>query len=104
MKTQNSPPMRLSPEHIQTIQATVHDVLGSDARVWLFGSRLDDSRKGGDVDLLIQAQPEPGLLQRASIKNQLEDRLQLPVDITTAAPERASAFARLAMAQAVALN
>ena len=96
--------MRLSPDQINTIQTTVQRVLGEGAVVSLFGSRLDDSRRGGDVDLLIEAEQVPGLLQRASIKNQLEDGLNLPVDIVCASFDQPSAFARMARAQAVALK
>jgi protein involved in polysaccharide export with SLBB domain/predicted nucleotidyltransferase len=77
---------------------------GEGAVVSLFGSRLDDSRRGGDVDLLIEAQPEPVLLDRARIKNRLEMQLQLPVDIVTASPQHASAFARMARSQAQVLT
>ena len=96
--------MRLTSAQIDTIQSTVQAVLGEGAVVSLFGSRLDDGRKGGDVDLLIEANREPGLLERASIKNQLEDRLHLPVDIVTASFDKPSAFARMARAQAVSLK
>ena len=96
--------MRLTPAQIDTIQSTVYAVLGEGAVVSLFGSRLDDSRRGGDVDLLIEAQPEPVLLDRARIKNRLEMQLQLPVDIVTASPQHASAFARMARSQAQVLK
>ena len=96
--------MRLTPVQIDTIQTTVQRVLGGGAVVSLFGSRLDDGRKGGDVDLLIEAEQEPGLLERANIKNQLEDRLHLPVDVVTASFDKPSAFARMARAQAVSLK
>lgn len=46
--------MRLDPAAIATIKREVADTLGADARVRLFGSRLDDTRKGGDVDLLFE--------------------------------------------------
>lgn len=46
--------MRLDSAAIATIKREVADTLGADARVRLFGSRLDDSRKGGDVDLLVE--------------------------------------------------
>ena len=45
--------MRLSPESIAVIVQTVKDQLGEEAQVRLFGSRLDDSAKGGDIDLHI---------------------------------------------------
>ena len=96
--------MRLTPQQIDTIKTTVQQTLGEGAVVSLFGSRLDDQRRGGDVDLLVEAEQEPGLLQRARIKHQLEDSLHLPVDIVAASFAHPSAFARMARAQAVVLN
>lgn len=46
--------MRLTPEQIQAIRAGVADVAGRDARVWLFGSRVHDQARGGDVDLMLE--------------------------------------------------
>ena len=96
--------MRLTQEQITTITHAVRQTVGVDARVSLFGSRLDDSRKGGDIDLLIEAGHEPALLQRAQLKNLLESSLQLPVDLVTASFDHPSAFARVARAQAVPLT
>jgi hypothetical protein len=44
--------MRLTPDQIEQIKQTTHryvdDVL-SDWQLWLFGSRVNDEAKGGDV-------------------------------------------------------
>jgi predicted nucleotidyltransferase len=44
--------MRLKEEEIQTLKNTLK-LLSEDARLYLFGSRVDDSKKGGDIDLLV---------------------------------------------------
>lgn len=46
--------MRLTPDQIASIKQTAHAVLGEDASVTLFGSRADDGRRGGDIDLLFE--------------------------------------------------
>lgn len=45
--------MRLSPQHIAVIKQVALDVLGPQASIILFGSRVHDHLKGGDIDLLI---------------------------------------------------
>jgi predicted nucleotidyltransferase len=44
--------MRLTPQELQAIK-TVVGRRDPAARIYLFGSRTDDSRRGGDIDLLI---------------------------------------------------
>ena len=46
--------MRLTPEQIHIIKSTAQSVLGESAQVILFGSRVDDTLKGGDIDLLME--------------------------------------------------
>lgn len=48
--------MRLTPSQEQITKSTVDRVLGAKNRVWLFGSRVDDSLRGGDIDLLIETE------------------------------------------------
>jgi len=45
--------MRLLDHQRQTIKTVVAEIVGADSRIWLFGSRVDDSKRGGDIDLLI---------------------------------------------------
>ena len=46
--------MRLTPDQIQAIKETATTVLGSVAQVVLFVSRVDDAKRGGDIDLLFE--------------------------------------------------
>ena len=44
--------MRLSNEEIQTLKIALAE-LSSEAKLYLFGSRVDNSKQGGDIDLLV---------------------------------------------------
>lgn len=46
--------MRLTPSQIDHIRVIAHQLLGESVRVTLFGSRVRDDLKGGDVDLLVE--------------------------------------------------
>jgi predicted nucleotidyltransferase len=48
--------MRLSPTHITTIRESALNHFGTDAQIWLFGSRVRDEEKCGDLDLFIEVQ------------------------------------------------
>ena len=49
--------MRLSTDQITAIKAAAREAFGPDAVVRLFGSRVDDGRHGGDIDLHIETSP-----------------------------------------------
>ena len=46
--------MRLKDTAIDTIRKYAREYFGNDSEVYLFGSRVDDHSKGGDIDLLIK--------------------------------------------------
>lgn len=97
--------MRLSAAQTRAILSCVRQQFGADARVMLFGSRLDDRARGGDVDLLVESQDPPTLHQRALATMALERALNLPVDIV--AQQRGttgSTFARIARSNAQPLE
>ncbi len=81
--------MRLTPQQIQAIRAATAELAGSDAKVRVFGSRLDDTKRGGDVDLLLEMPlpvDQPALLAArlaAEISRLMHGR---KVDIIVAAP------------------
>ncbi|WP_018936842.1 MULTISPECIES: nucleotidyltransferase domain-containing protein [unclassified Thioalkalivibrio] len=60
--------MRLSPEQQTVIRQEVARAFGPDARVCLFGSRTDDSARGGDIDLYVEAEGTPDELLESELK------------------------------------
>ncbi len=73
--------MRLSDKEIEIIKTTINDIFG-EATIYLFGSRLNPNKKGGDIDLFVIAKDKSNLLQK-KIKalSKLERALHKPVDI-----------------------
>lgn len=97
--------MRLTAQQTEQILAAVHRHFGARARVAVFGSRLDDGARGGDVDLLVESPEAPTLQQRAGATLELEGVLQMPVDILAVRRgEAGSAFVQAVRPRAVALE
>jgi predicted nucleotidyltransferase len=78
--------MRLAPHQSRIIVEAARKALGGDIRVLLFGSRVDDAAKGGDVDLYIETREAPGIWRKAQLLADLEYRLGLSVDLLLHAP------------------
>lgn len=72
--------MRLSESERVIVCAAVARRFGPQAQVLLFGSRVDDSRRGGDIDLLVEV-PHP-------VDDPLEQALGLEVDLMRELGER----------------
>lgn len=94
--------MRLTPEQAQTIKRVVQAQCGPAAQVRLFGSRLQDLERGGDVDLYVEA-PSVCLMNEVRCKVRLQDALDLPVDLLVRPPGDNSILARHAREQGVLL-
>lgn len=75
--------MRLTKQQTETITQTVTRLAGIGSAIYLFGSKLNDQAKGGDIDLFIESNTQLSLIQRAQIKMELESQLGLPVDIVS---------------------
>lgn len=52
--------MRLSPQQIEVLVQAAKRHFGETAEIWLFGSRTDDRKKGGDIDLYIETDLSEG--------------------------------------------
>ncbi len=50
--------MRLTRTEAAAIRDAVRRHFGGTARVLLFGSRVDDGRRGGDIDILVEHDPD----------------------------------------------
>ena len=55
--------MRLTDFEIKSIKETFFEVF-EDGGIYLFGSRVDDSLKGGDIDLYIKVKDKQNLLKK----------------------------------------
>ena len=56
--------MRRGTGLIPRLLTDTSEVFGNDAELWLFGSRVDDNARGGDIDLYVETADETGLLER----------------------------------------
>lgn len=46
--------MRITETERRVLRDAAREAFGADSTVFLFGSRVDDSRRGGDIDLLVE--------------------------------------------------
>ena len=94
--------MRLTQQERQVICDSINKV-DPEARVLLFGSRVDDQGRGGDIDILCLSS-EINRQQRRLIRREMGDRLAgQKIDLIVAA-DNSKPFVRLVMAEAVPLT
>ena len=56
--------MRLTAFEITAIKQNATTIFGDAAKVYLFGSRVDDSKKGGDIDLYVVSENQDNLYEK----------------------------------------
>ncbi len=66
--------MRLTQYQIEILKRTAIDVFGPQSSLLLFGSRVDDSLRGGDIDLYITGFNRP-------VEQQLDAKLRFLVKV-----------------------
>lgn len=83
--------MRLSPEQVDAIKRSTAEVHGPAACVWPFGARVDDSKRGGDIDLYLELPPLSAAQQVAGetqLRVTLQRRLgERKIDIVSRRPD-----------------
>jgi len=73
--------MRLQSNEIAQIREAISKEFG-ESEIYIFGSQLDSSKRGGDIDIFIIPQSRKELLTKgAKVKFVLEERLLKPIDI-----------------------
>ena len=96
--------MRLSDDEQDSIKRIIAKVFGGDAKIMLFGSRTDDSKRGGDVDLyVVPTQRDDLYMKRVTCLSQLERALLYPVDLVVAEPMASRPIDRIALKTGVVL-
>ena len=92
--------MRLTPAQIAAIRRTTAEVFGEQTSVWLFGSRVDDSKRGGDIDLMIRPSPflvSPALPHKIRFLGKLERLLgERKIDVIIEEPDDPRPIVRIA--------
>ena len=88
--------MRLTDSQLATIRDIVLRCLGEGCSLWLFGSRADDRRRGGDVDLYLETPQRKPLREILRCKLELEEQLDLHVDLLARAPGEDKPIFRIA--------
>lgn len=63
--------MRMSEEDIFIIKSTILKYI-QNAKIILFGNRINDNKKGGDIDILIQTDENVSLKQELRILAEIE--------------------------------
>ena len=94
--------MRLSQEQSRLIKTVIAREFEADARVWLFGSRADDKRRGGDIDLNVETR-HPELFRELRCKIGIEEAIDLHVDLIVAAPGDERPISRIARREGIRL-
>jgi predicted nucleotidyltransferase len=56
--------VRLSEKEIRVIRKSAEEIFGKGTKIYLFGSRVDLKKRGGDIDLYIKPKFKNNLLER----------------------------------------
>lgn len=93
--------MRLAEKEQSAIREAIREA-DPEASIYLFGSRVDDAAKGGDIDLLVLSK-RITLMVKLGILAQLHQRLgERKIDIAVF-PDDSRPFPRMVMQEGVSL-
>jgi len=80
--------MRLSEFQIKSIKEIAKEIFG-DVKIILFGSRVDDTLKGGDIDLYLIVDKKPYFLDKPRFLAKLKRKIgEQKIDVVIDYPQR----------------
>ncbi len=90
--------MRIQPEEKAAIISAISNI-DKDSEIYLFGSRLDDTRRGGDIDILVKSDT----ISR-SMLGSIEDEIfrtidEQKIDLVLTRKNELNSFAQLVLAR-----
>lgn len=95
--------MRLSKAKIDNLKYIINILLPK-SKIYLFGSRVDDSQKGGDIDLLILANRKLTFIEKAKIeKNFFQQFGSQKLDLISYTFDDTNTFKKVILTNAVQL-
>jgi predicted nucleotidyltransferase len=95
--------MRLSEEKRLYIKKIVKEI-DNKAQVFLFGSRVDDSKKGGDIDILVVSETPWNLMMKNYFEKIFHKQFgEQKIDIVHKLPNEKNAFKEYISEQAIEL-
>jgi predicted nucleotidyltransferase len=95
--------MRIEKSEVLAAVSVVRKHLGTSAAVWLFGSRVDDAQKGGDIDLYVETDEINLALPVARARGELAEVLGRYVDLVVNNHTKDEAIYEVARSQGVRL-
>ncbi len=95
--------MRIKEEEAALFKHKIHSI-DPQAKVYIFGSRADDARRGGDIDLLIISTKKLTLAERTEIKYGFIEKFgEQKIDLVNFTFNEPDTFKELIMGDAVEL-
>ncbi len=95
--------MRISSEQVDFLKRSILAIV-PDAVIYLFGSRVDDGKKGGDIDIMILSDKKVGWKERSRIKWRFFERFgEQKLDIVSSTFNDRNPFKELVLHEGIKL-
>jgi predicted nucleotidyltransferase len=95
--------MRISDEQINFLKKEISAIEPS-AEVYLFGSRIDDKKKGGDIDIMVLSNKKLPWKEKAKIRwHYFEKYGEQKLDIVSATFAEANPFKQIVLHEGIKL-